>query len=583
MKDDLPEIPQSPDSERAVIGAMLLDPSLVAKVRERLRPSHFFCDSHREPYEAALALDERGVKLDPLQLIEELRRRGTLDTIGGPAFIASEFIGGLPSQIDGHIGRVVEAAIKRKAWVMAQRLAEAANGNQSVEEIEAQIRNGLAELERLHAPKEDHATNTLATSWANFDAEEFPQGERIAFAVERGEAALVNALPNAGKTTLSLNTAIALAAGRVFPPMVTEVRPRRVLYTDGETRRARLQRDLRTMTAKFSREEAVAVGQNLHLICEAEINGESLSLTRADHWPAFLKEAMRIKPDFIVIDTMSSLCPVRNENDNSEQQCRIWQPIQKLARDCNAAILVLHHVGKKSEDGQTPESVYRGRGASAAGGAARAVWLLIPDTMPGFSTLRCVKAKGDLPKETRLQLGENRWFTPFAVEVPKPLTALERVLQVVTREMRKAEIETVMKPDFSTRIVEKALAEAVELGKLKTVKRGVYQPASALSASSAKRSCAESAESAESPENNHKTPLPHFPHLPKGGAESAETTTANEGNDLEEFSQNGKKGPCGNSAEAKKAQSGVPHFPHPPMASAESAETPKAKRKVVRI
>src|SRR5581483_1313173 len=45
----------------------------------------------------------------------------------------------------------------------------------------------------------------LAKSWADFDAEQYTQGERIAFAVERGEIALMNALPNAGKTTLAIN------------------------------------------------------------------------------------------------------------------------------------------------------------------------------------------------------------------------------------------------------------------------------------------------------------------------------------------------------------------------------------------
>ena len=37
------------------------------------------------------------------------------------------------------------------------------------------------------------------------------------------------------------------------------------------------------MTRGFSREEVMAVGRNLRIICEAEIKGEPLALTNAAH------------------------------------------------------------------------------------------------------------------------------------------------------------------------------------------------------------------------------------------------------------------------------------------------------------
>lgn len=326
----------------------------------------------------------------------------------------------------------------------------------------------------------------IAVSWADFDAEQFMHGERIAFAAERGEIALMNALPNAGKTTLALIIALCLAIGRRFSPLVTEEKQRRVLYIDGETRRARLQRDLRTMTSDFSREEAMAVGENLHIICEAEIGEESLALTRNDHLIRLSKDALRVKPDLIVIDTLSSLCPVFNENDNAEQTRRVWRPLQKLARDCDAAILVLHHVGKRSEDSQAPERVYRGRGASASGGAARAVWLLIPDPVTqGLSTLACVKAKGDTPADVRLQLDPStRWMRTIEALPPGP-PPLEIVVAAVKREMATSEIVDALKDRFGERSVKNYLTEAVGLGKLKRPRTGVYAPQSAESAESA--------------------------------------------------------------------------------------------------
>ncbi len=295
----------------------------------------------------------------------------------------------------------------------------------------------------------------------------------------------------------------------------------------------------------------------MHIVCEAEIDGESFSLTRKDHLLKFSQEALRVKPDLIVIDTLASLCPVFSENDNAEQQRSVWRPLQKLARDCDAAILVLHHVGKRSEDGQTSESVYRGRGASASGGAARAVWLLIPDlTAIGCSTLRCVKAKGDTPQEARLQL-DGRWMTAMNIDIPKPVTAVEQVLGIVNREMRKSEIVAALDTVLPKRTVERALAEAIQLRRLRVVKTGHYAPIAPDSANSASLTNTPLAEVAEVAEED-QAETPPTPPTPKGVAELA---------------GNGRLG----------AQNDSPPLPPHSMELAEVAGNGKQRRKVVRI
>lgn len=323
----------------------------------------------------------------------------------------------------------------------------------------------------------------LAASWADFDLEEFPPGERIAFAVERGEVALLNSLPNAGKTTLALNAALCLAAGREFLPLVTGRTPRRVLYIDGETTRVRLQRDLRVMARDFSREEAMAVGRNLFVICEAELKAEPLALTRQDHLLLLSAEAVTLQPDFIVVDTLAALCPLVSENDNSEQGRKVWSPLRKLARDCNAAMLINHHVGKRAEDSQTPERVYRGRGASASGGAARAVWLLIPDaSAPGVVKLACVKAKGDTPADVTLRHNpQTRWMEPCGA-APAPLTPYQQVVGAFNgHPLKTKDVKDLL--GLPARTIELALKDAVENGDLFQPSRGVYQkPTSATSA-----------------------------------------------------------------------------------------------------
>ena len=136
-------------------------------------------------------------------------------------------------------------------------------------------------------------------------------------------------------------------------------------------------------------------------------------------------------------------------------------------------MLVNHHVGKRSEDGQAPERVYRGRGASASGGAARAVWLLIPDpTTPGLSTLSCVKAKGDPPPEVRLKLDTaTRWLTPQILEAQPVVNLVDKVITVIKGWTKTSEIKAAFKPTYSDRAIEEAISEAFREGKIQLIKK----------------------------------------------------------------------------------------------------------------
>jgi hypothetical protein len=109
MIDRLP--PQNLDSEQAVLGSILIDPtSLVvseqeimrrmpdgsldpskspAVVMEFLRPEDFYRQAHGRIYAAMLALYERGVRPDVVTVAEELERTGDLEGVGGAGYLST--------------------------------------------------------------------------------------------------------------------------------------------------------------------------------------------------------------------------------------------------------------------------------------------------------------------------------------------------------------------------------------------------------------------------------------------------------------------------------------------------------------
>src|SRR5712691_10272776 len=97
IRDPLLErpLPSSPETERALLGSILLDNSLIAQAVELLKPNDFYVPSHRRVFMAMIALFERGSEINHVLLGEELRRDNSLEAAGGMLFL-SNLAYGLP-------------------------------------------------------------------------------------------------------------------------------------------------------------------------------------------------------------------------------------------------------------------------------------------------------------------------------------------------------------------------------------------------------------------------------------------------------------------------------------------------------
>ncbi|MBV9957101.1 MAG: replicative DNA helicase [Acidobacteria bacterium] len=82
-------LPSSPDSERAILGSIILNNALVSQAIELLRPEDFYVGSHRRIFVSMIALFERGSEINPILIGEELRRDGALESVGGITFITN--------------------------------------------------------------------------------------------------------------------------------------------------------------------------------------------------------------------------------------------------------------------------------------------------------------------------------------------------------------------------------------------------------------------------------------------------------------------------------------------------------------
>lgn len=76
-------LPNSADSERAILGAIILDNSLISQAIEQLKPDDFYVPAHRRIFVAMSRLFERGSEINSLLIGEELKKEATLESVGG--------------------------------------------------------------------------------------------------------------------------------------------------------------------------------------------------------------------------------------------------------------------------------------------------------------------------------------------------------------------------------------------------------------------------------------------------------------------------------------------------------------------
>jgi replicative DNA helicase len=88
-------LPCNLEAEQAVLGSLLVQNAAMDAIGATLRAEHFYRKAHGQVFSAIVALLERGIAADFVTVKEELTRRGELEAVGGPVYLA-ELSTGVP-------------------------------------------------------------------------------------------------------------------------------------------------------------------------------------------------------------------------------------------------------------------------------------------------------------------------------------------------------------------------------------------------------------------------------------------------------------------------------------------------------
>ena len=224
--------PQAVELERVVLGALLIDSDAYTVVNEILRPETFYEQKHQQIYEAVRRLNFDQRPVDFITVTEELKKMGTLENVGGQAYIV-ELSAGVASSahIEYHAKILAQKYMARQLISFASVIeTKAFDESTDVDELMQEAEGSLFTLSQKNmrqdytqiAPVLNQAIELLKQSSENPDSTTgVPTGytrlDEITSGWQRSDLIILAGRPAMGKTSFALSLAKNMAVDNGTP------------------------------------------------------------------------------------------------------------------------------------------------------------------------------------------------------------------------------------------------------------------------------------------------------------------------------------------------------------------------------
>jgi len=222
--------PHNLEAEESVLGSMMLSADAIADVIEIVRPNDFYRTANAKIFDTLREVYGRGDPVDAITAVEELKRRGTLEEVGGHLAI-SDLVDRVPtpSSAASYARIVAETSLLRRLIGAAADIMDMAYSPQEEpEQVADAAEQRIYEVAR-HGEKEQVASLHELVDEAMTDLERI-QNRESAFAgvptgfrdvdsllsgMQSGNLIVIAARPGVGKSSFVTNVArnVAVDAG----------------------------------------------------------------------------------------------------------------------------------------------------------------------------------------------------------------------------------------------------------------------------------------------------------------------------------------------------------------------------------
>ena len=361
-------VPHNLEAERAVLGAILLESSLFNQAAEILRADDFFLESHRKIFRSFVSIAEGSASeaIDMVTLRESLAKNGSLDDIGGPAYLSS-LIDGLPrySNIE-HYARIVKdkSLLRQMIDASTKIINECYSAEDEtrlvIDRAQSSIfsiaddslrGSGFVSVEELAAPTLERLAKMVdARSGVTGVPTGFMDFDNITAGLQGGDVVVLASRPGMGKTSLALNIALYLGRiGRSVGLFSLEMNVEQ-LFVRMICSEARVNSQ-KVRTGRISDEEFKRLAPKLDAFLNHKIfidDTAALGLMEARAKARRLKAEYGL--DLLIIDYLQLMTSGQRFENRNLEIGHIMHGLKALAKELNLPVLILSQLSRAPEN-----------------------------------------------------------------------------------------------------------------------------------------------------------------------------------------------------------------------------------------
>lgn len=361
---DTMNLPYSLEAEQAVLGSILMEPSCLNQAVIYVKSEYFYLPQHKAIFSIMQTLDASGGKIDPLIVLEQLKRENIYDDAGGKNYLF-QLAQVVPStdNIESYAKIVREKYYVRALILAARRITDRASSSDesadmlldSAEQEIYDIRQG--KVTAGPALLGDILVGDVYETLKNLCSEDadkykgFTSGfydlDKVMTGLNKSDLIIVGARPAMGKTSFALNiarNAAVMANKKVLffsLEMPKDQVAQRILSMEARVEGSKMR------TGEIHDEEWKRIAKATSVLSKTQIYIDDSSETTV---PEIKAKIRRLKDvDLVIIDYLQLMNGTKRTDNRVQEVSEITRSLKLLAKDLGVPVITLAQLSRSTE------------------------------------------------------------------------------------------------------------------------------------------------------------------------------------------------------------------------------------------
>lgn len=357
--------PHSAEAEKSVLGAAMLSKDALFDVMEVVKPADFYDENHKEIFQAMIDLNRKNAPVDALTVAEELKKRNSLEMVGGRAYIASLSSMTPTTSNAMEYGRIVaeKASVRRLIETADDIVTKGYDGTMDANQMLDYAESGIFEISQARQKGQySHIRDVLVENLAIIDRAEqmdggltgittgFSKLDEMTSGMQKSDLIILAARPAMGKTAFALslarNAAVkGKASVMIFSlEMAKEQLTQRLLSMESKV-------DLQTLkTGRLERRDWDDLNVALDILSNSNIHiDDTAGISIMEMKSKCRRLKAEVGLDLVIIDYLQLMNPEGKADSRTQEISVISRNLKLLARELDCPVLVLSQLSRAPE------------------------------------------------------------------------------------------------------------------------------------------------------------------------------------------------------------------------------------------